>query len=86
MRRPTVVGHKTAAIYICFGSSNIDIAALQKPTAINTSFCVDAIAAIEKNRCNMLFIAAVCMTSAIDILFAALLLVIAAVWTVAIDL
>ena len=81
-----MVGHKTAAIYICFGSSNIDIAALQKPTAINTSFCVDAIAAIEKNRCNMLFVAAVCMTSAIDILFAALLLVIAAVWTVAIDL
>ena len=72
--------------YICFSSGNIDIVVLLKPAAINTSFCVDAIAAVERNRRNMLAIAVVCMTAAIGILFAALLLVIAAGWTVAIDL
>ena len=46
---PTAVGHKTAAIYICFSSGNVGIAALLKPATINTSFCADAIAVVEKN-------------------------------------
>ena len=72
--------------YICFSSGNVDIAALLKPTAINTSFCTDAIAAIEKNCHNMLVVAVIYITTTIGILFATLLLVIAAGWTVAIDL
>ena len=72
--------------YICFSSDNIDIVALLKPAAINTSSCTDAIAAIERNCHNMLTVAAVCMTAAIGILSVKLLLVIAAGWTVAIDL
>jgi len=35
--------------YICFRDSNVDIATLLKPAAINTPFCTDAIAAVEKN-------------------------------------
>ena len=35
--------------YICFSDSNVDIVALLKPATINTSFCVDGIAAMEKN-------------------------------------
>ena len=50
---PTAVGHKTAAIYIyiyiCFSGGNVGIAALLKPATINTSFCADAIAVVEKN-------------------------------------
>ena len=36
-------------LYICFRGGNVDIAALLKPTAINTPFCADAIATTEKN-------------------------------------
>ena len=72
--------------YICFSGDNVDIVALQTPAAINTSFCVDTIAVVEKNRRNMLSIAAVCMTATIGILFAVLLLDIVAVWTIAINL
>ena len=35
--------------YICFSSGNVDIVTLMKPTAINTSFYADGIAAVEKN-------------------------------------
>ena len=35
--------------YICFSDSNVDIVVLLKPATINTSFCVDGIAAMEKN-------------------------------------
>ena len=82
---PTTTGHKPSP-YICFSGDNVDIVALQTPAAINTSFCVDTIAVVEKNRRNMLSIAAVCMTATIGILFAVLLLDIVAVWTIAINL
>ena len=35
--------------YICFSGGNLDIVALQKPAAINTSFCTNTMAAIKKN-------------------------------------
>ena len=35
--------------YICFSGGNVDIVALLKTAAINTSFCTDAIVAVEKN-------------------------------------
>ena len=35
--------------YICFSGGNIDIVTLLKPATINTSFCIDGIAAVEKN-------------------------------------
>ena len=44
-----MTGYKIATIYICFSSGNLDVAVLLKPTAINTSYCVDAIAVVEKN-------------------------------------
>ena len=34
--------------YICFSDSNLDIVALQKPAAINISFCANTIAAVKK--------------------------------------
>ena len=49
LRHPTVTGYKIATIYICFSSGNLNVAVLLKPTAINTSYCVDAIAVVEKN-------------------------------------
>ena len=54
LRHPTAAGHKTTAIQ-SFCSSKLDIAALQKPTTINISFCADTIAAVEKNTtiCNL---------------------------------
>ena len=35
--------------YICFSSGNLDIVALQKPTAINISFYADTLVVVEKN-------------------------------------
>ena len=35
--------------YICFSGGNLDIVALQKPVAINTSFCANTMAAVKKN-------------------------------------
>ena len=35
--------------YICFSSSNLDIAIGHKPTTINISFCIDTIMVVEKN-------------------------------------